>query len=85
MKRNEALVRLIIGLILFINSILTSKGLNPIPISEEQLYELISWILTAAAAIYGWWWKNNNITAEAQKAQDYLDKQKTEKKLGKEQ
>lgn len=84
MERGEALIRLIIGLILFINSILTSKGLNPIPISEEQLYELISWILTAAAAIYGWWWKNNNITQEAQKAQGYLDELKEEKKEGKE-
>lgn len=73
MERNEALVRLIIGLILLINSILTSKGINPIPLSEDELYEIISWILTVAAALWGWWWKNNNITDEASQAQEYLD------------
>ena len=63
-----------LGVLLFslVNLILTACGVNPIPIANELVYEILSIVVTIVAA--GWnAWKNNNWTAAAKVAQKILD------------
>ena len=74
----QALIRLAVLVILLINQTLTLFGWNPLPFSEEQIYEGVSSIAVVIVAIYTWW-KNNNVTKEAEKADQYLKELKGRK------
>lgn len=71
----QAIVRLIVLVILLLNQTLIVLGYNPLPFSEDQIYEGVSSVATVVMALYTWW-KNNNVTKEAQEAQEYLDELK---------
>lgn len=69
-----------LGTLLFTltNLILTMCGVNPIPIADELVYEILSVAVTIVVA--GWnAWKNNNFTTAAKLAQKLLDAIKTGK------
>ena len=69
-----------LGTLLFAltNLILTMCGVNPIPVADELVYEILSIVVTIVVA--GWnAWKNNNFTAAAKLAQKLLDAIKTGK------
>jgi len=74
----QALARLIVLVVLLINQSLTMLGWNPLPFSEEQIYEGISSVATVAVGLWAWW-KNNSVTKEAQEADQYLKKLKGDK------
>ena len=57
-------VRYILMIITIVNMLLTRFGLNPINVSEDQLYQVVSDILTAAVFIMNTWY-NNSVTPEA--------------------
>ena len=80
MKDNMAWVRLIVLIIMIINTYLTAKGWNPIPYSEEEIYEAVSAIALGITTLWAWW-KNNNVTKEAKQAQIQLDKLKNKKHI----
>lgn len=63
-----------IGALLFVllNLILTACGVNPIPISNEVAYEIISIAVTIVVVFWNAW-KNNNFTPAAKAAQKVLD------------
>ena len=67
----ETIARTIILAVALINQILVVLGINPLPFAEEELYNIISTIATAAAALWTWW-KNNSFTPEAIQADKYL-------------
>lgn len=73
-----ALTRLSVLLILLVNQFLVTLGWNPLPFSEEQIYEAVSGVATFAAAVWAWW-KNNNMTKEAQEADEHLKRLKGRK------
>ena len=50
-----------------INSVLTVFNINPIPFSQNEIYGIVSVILTCGIAIYTAW-KNNSVTKEAKMA-----------------
>ena len=62
--RAQAITRLIVTGVLFVNAILTAKGINPIPLDESLVGEVVSDIALAISTLWAWW-KNNNITADA--------------------
>ena len=62
--RPQAITRLIVTAVLFINAILTAKGINPIPLDESAVGEVVSMIALAISTLWAWW-KNNNITETA--------------------
>ena len=62
--RAQAITRLIITAVLFVNAILTAKGINPIPLDESAVGEVVSDIALAISTLWAWW-KNNNITENA--------------------
>lgn len=66
----KAFIRLLVAAILAFNTVLTAKGLNPIPFDESQFTEFLT--MCAAGLSTLWiWWKNNNVTSKAQEAQEY--------------
>jgi len=67
----QAIVRLVVLAVLLLNQILITLGWNPLPFSEEQIYEGVSSVAVVIMAIYSWW-KNNNITKEAQQAHKHM-------------
>ncbi len=71
MDRNM-IVRLLFLLFALLNMILTATGLNPIPVSDEVAYEIISIVAVIGASVWNAW-KNNNMTTAAKVAQKVTD------------
>ena len=69
-----------IGALLFVllNLILTACGVNPIPISNEVAYEIISIAVTIVVVFWNAW-KNNNFTPAAKVGQKVIDAIKNKK------
>ncbi|MDO9491413.1 phage holin [Acetobacterium sp.] len=53
------------------NAILTAIGHNPIEVSNDQLFQFVSWALMFASIGYGIW-KNMSITKSAQTSDEVL-------------
>lgn len=66
----KAFIRLLVAVILMFNSILTAKGLNPIPFDESAFSNIALQIATGLSTLWIWW-KNNNVTRTAKEAQGY--------------
>jgi len=64
-------VTLVTILIAITNMVLTSFGKNPIGVSEDVLYQYVSWVLTFGSVIFGLW-KNISVTKNAQTADEVL-------------
>lgn len=76
--KKETVIRTIVLIIALINSILTMCNINPLPFSDEQIYQGVSAIVTIAATLWAWW-KNNSFTKEAIEADEYKKKIKENK------
>lgn len=74
-ERAKGITRLVVAVILFINGILTAKGINPIPFDESAFTEILTQLLSGASVLWVWW-KNNNITPESAVAQGLLQELK---------
>ena len=61
------------------NTVLTATGKNPLPWSENEVYNAVSTVATVVATIAAWW-KNNSFTQEAIKADKFLKEMKEENK-----
>nr|DAF27494.1 MAG TPA: holin [Caudoviricetes sp.] len=66
----KAFIRLLVAAILMLNSVLTAKGLNPIPFDETAFSNIALQIATGLSVLW-LWWKNNNVTRAAKEAQNY--------------
>ncbi|MGX8791752.1 phage holin [Oceanobacillus sp. M60] len=75
----QAMTRLVVLAVLLVNQTLVAFGWNPLPFSEEEIYEGVSAVVLAAAAVWNWW-KNNSVTKEAQEADRILKASKDDKK-----
>jgi len=78
----QAITRLVVLAILLINQALVVFGWNPLPFSEEEIYEGVSVVATIAVAVWTWY-KNNSVTEEAQEADRILKDAKRDKKAKK--
>jgi len=67
----ETITRTVILAVALINQILIVFDINPLPFAEEEIYNIISTIATAVAAMWTWW-KNNSFTSQAAAADKYL-------------
>ena len=77
----STIIRTIVLAVVLVNNILTMNGLNPLPFSEEEMYEIVSGIATVAASIWAWW-ENNSFTKAAIKADEEYERIKAEEKEG---
>ena len=55
--------RTIVLIVALINQALTMFGLNPIPFSEDEIYNGVTLLFTIVATLIAWW-KDNDITKE---------------------
>ena len=78
-NKTQGIIRLIVLVILLLNQTLISLGYNPLPFSEEQIYEGLSYVALVISAIYSWY-RNNNMTRKAEKAQLELESKKSMEK-----
>lgn len=69
------IIRTVVLLIALLNQLLLAFGKNPLPFSEEGIYEGVSAVATVCAGIWSWW-KNNSFTKAAIKADKYKDQLK---------
>ena len=77
--KTSTIVRTVVLGLVLMNNILTMSGMNPLPFSEDELYEIVSGIATVAAAVWAWW-ENNSFTPAAIKADEEYDRLKEEEK-----
>ena len=77
-NKTQGIIRLVVLVVLLLNQTLISLGYNPLPFSEEQIYEGLSSVALVVSAIYSWW-RHNNITPEAEQAQVELERKKNRK------
>lgn len=73
------IIRTLVLLFALVNQLLTATGRNPLPFSEDEVYQSLSAVITAVVAVVNWW-KNNSFSEEAIKADEYKDSLKEEKK-----
>ena len=69
----KAFIRLLVAAILMLNSILTAKGMNPIPFDESAFSDIALQVATGLSVLWCWW-RNNNVTAKAQAAKELTSK-----------
>lgn len=69
--KTGTIVRTVILIVALANQVLTMLGYNTLPISDEQISELITLGLTVGASLWAWW-KNNSFTKEAIEADAVL-------------
>jgi len=78
MMQTQVIIRTIVLFVALLNQALVLFGLNPLPFSEEQVYEWLTALFTIIASLWAWW-KNNSFTREAQQADEYLRRLKGDK------
>lgn len=67
----QAIIRLVVLVVLLINQTLVTIGWNPLPFSEQEIYEGVSSVATVAMAIWTWW-KDNPVSKQAQHNEKFL-------------
>lgn len=75
--KKETIIRTLVLVFALLNQILTATGRSVIPISDEQITELITLVITIGASVWAWW-KNNSFTKEAIEADEILVQLKKE-------
>lgn len=69
--KTETIIRTICLIIALINQLLIGLGKQPIPVKDEQVYTIVSTMVTIILSLWAWW-KNNSFTLPAIKADLYL-------------
>ena len=77
--KRDTIIRTIVLVIALVNQILTSTGHSVIPISNEEIAELLTLLFTIGASVWAWW-KNNSFTKNAIEADEILQAKKNESK-----
>ena len=67
----ETIIRTVVLAVALLNQVLTATGHNVLPVSDEQIAELLTLAITIGASVWAWW-KNNSFSKNAIKADDYL-------------
>ena len=67
----DVICRIVVFIILIVNELLTGFGKNPIPVSEDEVYAMISTVLSIGYSVY-MAFKFNPVTANQKKANTYL-------------
>lgn len=76
---SETITRTVVLFIALLNQVLTMLGYNPLPFSDDEVYQVCTLLLTIIASVNAWW-KNNSFTPAALEADKVLNELKTTKK-----
>lgn len=69
--KTDTIIRTVVLLLALINNTLTMTGHSVLPVTDEQVSELLSLLFTIGAALWAWW-KNNSFTPAAIQADEVL-------------
>ena len=75
--KSETIIRTIVLILALANQVLAIYGKQKIPITEDEVYQLITLVFTIGSALWAWW-KNNSFTQPAIKADEYMEKLRQE-------
>jgi len=75
--KSETIIRTIVLILALANQVLAIYGKQKIPITEDEVYQLVTLIITIGSALWAWW-KNNSFTQPAIKADEYMEKLRQE-------
>ena len=73
MVKIETIIRTIVLILALANQALAICGKEKIPVTDDEIYQLVTLIITIGSALWAWW-KNNSFTKPAIKADEYLAK-----------
>ena len=62
--KTDTIIRTIVLVLALINQVLAIVGREAIPITEEDVYQIVTIIVTVGASVWAWW-KNNSFTKAA--------------------
>jgi len=74
----ETIARTIVLFIALANQILAIAGKEIFPVTEDQVYQVVTLVATVGASVWAWW-KNNSFTQNAIEADKVLDQLKHSK------
>ena len=75
----ETIARTIVLILTLINQVLAIYGKDKIPITESDVYQLVSITVTIVVSVHTWW-KNNSFTKAAIEADKYMEQLRKEGK-----
>lgn len=70
--KTETIIRTIVLVIALVNQVLAIAGKEVFPITEDQVYQLVTLVVTIGASVWSWW-ENNSFTKNAIEADKYLE------------
>lgn len=70
------IIRTVCLILAILNNALALWGKSPLPIDNETVTQVISFLFTAGASLAAWW-KNNSFTAAAIESDEYMKKLKS--------
>ena len=73
----ETIIRTIVLILALANQVLAIYGKQAIPITEDDVYQTVTLIVTVGSALWAWW-KNNSFTGPAIEADEYMEKLRQE-------
>lgn len=76
--KTDTIVRTIVLVVALVNQVLAVTGKSLIPVSDEQINDVVTLIVTIGASLWAWW-KNNSFTKAAIEADELLDHLKSAK------
>lgn len=79
--KKDTLIRTIVLILALVNQILTSTGHSILPITDDQVADIITLVFTVSTSVWAWW-RNNSFTSAAIEADNIMNEKKMEQKLG---
>ena len=67
----DTIIRTVILIVALVNQGLTIAGYSLLPITDEQITDVLSLVFTIASSLWAWW-KNNSFTPEAIEADNVM-------------
>lgn len=67
----DTIARTIVLFIALANQVLAIAGKEIFPVTEDQVYQIVTLIATVGASVWAWW-KNNSFTQNAIEADNVL-------------
>ena len=77
--KTDTIIRTIVLVIALVNQVLAIMGKQAFPVTEDEVYQVVTLIVTIGAGIWAWW-KNNSFSAEAIAGDNLMNKLRKEKR-----
>lgn len=77
--KTDTIIRTIVLIIALVNQVLAIMGKQAFPVTEDEVYQVVTLIVTIGASVWAWW-KNNSFTSEAIAGDNLMNRLKKEKR-----